>query len=773
MEGSMQIALGDRLRIASRAIRGLFKSPTAQDILGVYAGLFPGGPGSPPPKGITELIKSYGDMPWVNAVTGKIASSIACVEWKVYVVRSDAGEVKWRRDLQRADFATRQSLFPRMKKDRQLEEVVDHPLPQVLEASNSFVLGLTTKRLTQIYLELVGEAGWIKERNEFGMPIGLWPLPPNWVLATPTPAKPFFQVKFMGWQGWIPASEIVWFVHPDPCNPYGRGVGTAKALADELETDEYAAKHMKAFFYNRARPDIIVSGKGLRETETKRLEQDWVNKLQGFWRSFKPYFISGEVKVDVIEQNFEHLQLMELRKHVRDTVMQVPGVPPELFGVLEDSNRATIDSADYLFTRHTLVPRLEFLRATMQERFVPDFDERLILDYVSPVQEDKDYNLKVATQATWSATVDEWRAMRGEDELPNGQGRVFMIPFGINPVPLQENDTFVLPNLALPDVGDGTGDGTDDQTDDSGAVEEAVTVRRLKEKGLKAGEIEALVMIQRIARRMQPEMRKAFLFAVNSAKKKMSVEVIAAAFETRSSSVVLSKIPLAEFEKEFGEKGEKVLKQTLKLAGDQAAKILSKQTGFSVAFDLTNTRAVSWIRRNGAEMVTNVTTQTRQAIVQAIERAIIEGRPPAQAARDLRALQFGLTKQQEKALANFQAKLLEEEASNVESRVAKYAKALERQRSLKIARTETLNASNGGQQTLWLEAKDKGYLDPNKTTREWLVTDDDRLDVVVCEPMDGQERGLDEPFTTGDGRSVDHPSAHPECRCSMRLRFKK
>jgi hypothetical protein len=159
--------------------------------------------------------------------------------------------------------------------------------------------------------------------------------------------------------------------------------------------------------------------------------------------------------------------------------------------------------------------------------------------------------------------------------------------------------------------------------------------------------------------------------------------------------------------------------------------------------------------------------------VQAIERAIIEGRPPAQAARDLLKLQVGLNKQQEKGLATFQKKLLEEEATNIEERVAKYAKALERRRSLSIGKTETLNASSGGQQTLWREAKDSGYLDPNKTDREWLVTDDDRLDAAVCEPMDGQKRGLEEPFITGDGRSVDHPSAHPECRCSMRLRFKK
>jgi hypothetical protein len=41
MEGAMQVSLGDRLRVAGRAIRGLFKQPAPQDLLGVYAGLFP------------------------------------------------------------------------------------------------------------------------------------------------------------------------------------------------------------------------------------------------------------------------------------------------------------------------------------------------------------------------------------------------------------------------------------------------------------------------------------------------------------------------------------------------------------------------------------------------------------------------------------------------------------------------------------------------------------------------------------------------------------
>ena len=41
-----------------------------------------------------------------------------------------------------------------------------------------------------------------------------------------------------------------------------------------------------------------------------------------------------------------------------------------------------------------------------------------------------------------------------------------------------------------------------------------------------------------------------------------------------------------------------------------------------------------------------------------------------------------------------------------------------------------------------------------------------------CEPMDGQEVKLGEPFLTGDGREIMRPTAHPQCRCAVGLIFK-
>lgn len=84
-----------------------------------------------------------------------------------------------------------------------------------------------------------------------------------------------------------------------------------------------------------------------------------------------------------------------------------------------------------------------------------------------------------------------------------------------------------------------------------------------------------------------------------------------------------------------------------------------------------------------------------------------------------------------------------------------------------IARTETLTASNQGQQGLWQEAKRQGLLNPETTRRVWLVTNDDRLDTEICEPLDGEETTLDTPFPGG----IMSPPAHPSCRCSLALKF--
>jgi hypothetical protein len=101
-------------------------------------------------------------------------------------------------------------------------------------------------------------------------------------------------------------------------------------------------------------------------------------------------------------------------------------MPPEIFGIIENSNRSTIDAADYLMGKYVLVPRLEFMRIILQQQLIEKYDERLILDYVSPVVEDKEFELQVTQAHPSNFTIDEIRELANRRKIEGGTG--FMVP---------------------------------------------------------------------------------------------------------------------------------------------------------------------------------------------------------------------------------------------------------------------------------------------------------------------------------------------------------
>jgi HK97 family phage portal protein len=392
--------------------------------------------GEPPRPGTEQLLRMYGKSPWLRGVVNKVSRDTASVQWNLFVVRRGPGERAIR--FRKAQYGTwKQRLAARKQaaQDMVLEEIGDNPLLDVLNDPNPHMTGHSARQVTQIWVDLKGEGYWLKERGSFDQVERLWPIPPHWIKRTATPARPFFEIQQGTFHQEVPMTEVMTFQDVNAVNPYARGTGTAEALADEIETDEYAAKHTKAWFYNRARPDLLVSGPNLSESEAKRLEEDWNNKHQGFWRAFKARFTNAELNVHELSQSFESMQLVDLRKHERDTIVQVFGVPPEILGILSQSNRATINAADFLYESHVIVPRLELMRDIFQEQLVVDFDERLIIDYENPVPEDLEHQLSVARAQPHMLKVNEWREMSGMEPLSVEEGgEMFMVPFNLMPV---------------------------------------------------------------------------------------------------------------------------------------------------------------------------------------------------------------------------------------------------------------------------------------------------------------------------------------------------
>lgn len=391
----------------------------------------------PPKRGTPELQRLYSESPWLRAIASKVARGVAGTEWVMYAQRSAAtGRYIMSPDVVRNGKLNEQRLQKYIDVNT-MDMITNHPMITFLETGtgNPRLNGFSCIEVTQKHLDLVGEAFWLIEPDELGVPKAYWPLPPSWIHDFPTNQNPNYLINApRGMTVSVPASMIVPFIDADPNDPYGRGSGIAKSLDDEIQIDEYAAKHGKAFFLNRARPDIIISGQFVNQQDAQRLEKQWLSDHQGFWKAFRPLFFSQKIDVKELSHNFEQLQMVQLRKHERDTFVNVFGIPPEKIGLIGESKRSTIAAADMFWNKDVIKPRVEIIRRVLQQTIVPRFDERLILYYETPVIQEDEFKLQAMQAAPWASTLNEWRKIQGWPTL-GPAGEVLIVPLNSQIIP--------------------------------------------------------------------------------------------------------------------------------------------------------------------------------------------------------------------------------------------------------------------------------------------------------------------------------------------------
>lgn len=360
-------------------------------------GVFGSRVGDPPERGTLEFLQAYQTSPWVRAVHGRISTVIGSTVWTLTA--------------------------------RGREVPPDHLMLRTLASPNRLMTGFDLIKITQLYLDLVGDAFLLKVRNGFNAPVELWPIPPHWIAELPTPARPQFRVSYYSWQGFVPDTDVLWCHDAAPADPYRRGTGIVRSQSDEIETHEYASKHAKQLFWNRAIPEFVVMDEAASPDEIGRHERHWLQRLQGFWRWNKPYFVNRKLEFWQPQQmHLDNLTMVPLMKYERDLLLQTIGMPPEQLGIVENSNRATIDGSDYVFETRIVKPRRDFLRDALQMKLAPEYDERLTVGYVDTVPQDKDHALNVMKSAPHAWSVDEWRARVQDKPVGGPLGSARLVP---------------------------------------------------------------------------------------------------------------------------------------------------------------------------------------------------------------------------------------------------------------------------------------------------------------------------------------------------------
>ncbi len=343
------------------------------------------------------------------------------------------------------------------RKNKNKAEIIDtHEIYDLLENPCPTFRELTGQSIRFFVFacyELVGEAFLLKVRSPNGKVIALLPISPSWVVSTPTATSNFWQIYPFGTTSGnaviVPNEDVIWFKSVDLTDPYGRGRGTGETIGDEIQSDEYASKYAKNLFFNDATPSaIIYAPQGTKET-ADQIKQSWLQKMAGYHHAKEPMVLTGEgSKFEKIAQTPQEMDFVNSRKFLRDSTNQQYHIPPEIMGILENSNRSTIDSAFYLLNKNVLADPLRMFERVMNTQLLwEDFDKErtLILHHENTVEEDMDLKLRIADEGLSRGVItrNEWRiAMGYEPDKKNGD--VYLMGFSTVEQP-QNHDPVELP----------------------------------------------------------------------------------------------------------------------------------------------------------------------------------------------------------------------------------------------------------------------------------------------------------------------------------------
>lgn len=239
-------------------------------------------------------------------------------------------------------------------------------------------------------------------------------------------------------------------------------------------------------------------------------------------------------------------------------------------------------------------------------------------------------------------------------------------------------------------------------------------------------------------------------------------------------------------------------------SGRASAGVISNALEVTVGFNVTNERAVQHLRTERFRLIREFTAEQRASTRQALVQGTQQGLNPVEQARNFRE-SVGLTRRQQRAVANYRRALIEGDAialerrlrdrrfdstvrqavsgdkpltsRQVDSMVDRYRSRYIRYRSEVIGRTEALRAVHTANHEAYTQAIEEGHLDKDQLVRTWIAVPDERTRDSHSVTLDGQERGPDEAFEGdfGDMMFPGDPMAPPEetvqCRCAVTTRM--
>jgi HK97 family phage portal protein len=660
--------------------------------------------GIPTEESLNDLMQAYRVHSWVYTAAWTVASNLAGLEWQAF--RQNADEL-W-------------------------EKYPKHELLPLLKRPNPYMTAYQLREFTYLCLELAGNAYWAFERAN-GKILQIWPVPAGGMRAVSTKEKfiDHFLYSVNGKDIRFEYNEILHFKYIDPNDMvYGQGSLTAVKLA--VAQDLYAQSWNKYFFRNSGRPDsALQTDQVLSEDVRRRIMKSWEAMHVGADKKGKLAVFEGGLKYQEINRTPKDLDFASLRNLSREEILSAFGVPPIMAGVLDQTNYNTAREQKKIFWERTLIPKKhstdEVLTLRASQLF---FDPLTIFEadtsHVEALRADMQ-QLSVTAKNFYEIGIPLNEVIDKLD-LP-------FDPVEGGDVPVAFGALNTHPNQGVADQGTPPAD--------SNAPPPPKHLGPSSIKDTRRARLDAIwkTFDQRTREReadMALDVRGFF-----GGQWRRVIAALRQYGDRLLQGHVEKATPLVDISVIFNDKAEmaKMRKATDKhIAGtyfDFAVRTARELGGGS--FDLENPRSIDYLTRKEIKLVTEATQYTMEKLAESVKDGVRE------------AVEEGLKRG--------------EAIDSIAARIDDFYEFSRESRSTRIARTETISASNAGSLDAMKEA--------GVERKAWLSSQDDRVRDTHQE-MDGQEVGIDEAFISPGGATLDFPgdpdappSESINCRCKV------
>jgi len=297
------------------------------------------------------LEQPYAQHAWVYACIRSIATRVASVPFVLYQGTSQD---------------------PRKIEDGDLYEIFNRP--------NPYWTRYHLWEATATYLMLQGNALWVMERTHPSQP------PTGIYVFGKENFKPVFRKGTREIDHWdfrvqstnqtirLEPFQVAWFLIFNPYSEFW-GMAPMEAARAGAEQDWLAQLMNRSFFENSCTPGgVLKINHPTTGDQIKQYRTQFESKYMGTRKSFRLLVLPHDIEYDPIRISYIDMQFVEQRKMSREEICAVFHVPPSEIGVFDRVHKAVAKGVQRQYWEGTIKPILRLVEDTLRAQFFLPYD---------------------------------------------------------------------------------------------------------------------------------------------------------------------------------------------------------------------------------------------------------------------------------------------------------------------------------------------------------------------------------------------------------------